>query len=82
MAEPNRSDWSRQFHDLLNSPLGVELIRVLEQDLHKSTIQSAEKSESMEVAYGLLKEASGVMLAVSHLKSKAVIPKASGNGGA
>jgi hypothetical protein len=66
-------NWNQQFHDLLNSPLGRELIRVLQEDLHDSKIEDAEKADSLEKGYGLLKEASGIMLAVSHLKSKAVV---------
>lgn len=69
----NKPDLSQQFHDLLSSPLGQELIRVLEEDLHKSKIEDAEKADSLEKGYGLLKEASGIMLAVAHLKSKAVV---------
>jgi outer membrane biogenesis lipoprotein LolB len=74
MAE-STPDWSQQFHDFLASPLGRELIRVLQEDLHTSLITDAEKADSQEKAYGLLKQASGVMLSVSHLKSKAVVPK-------
>jgi hypothetical protein len=48
---------------------------VLQEDLHSSLITDAEKEDSQEKAYGLLKQASGVMLAVSHLKSKAVVTK-------
>lgn len=75
------ADWAQQFKALLSSPLGEELLRGLENDLHKSTIQGAEKAESQEKAFGLLKEASGVMLAVGHLKSRAVVPKEEGSQG-
>lgn len=57
-----------QFKSLLNSPLGKELIRCLEQDLHSSLISDAQKATSQEVAYGLLKEASGVIKAVGHIQ--------------
>ena len=69
------ADWSEQFNSLLKSPVGRELIRVLREDLHGSLINDAEKSTSQEEAYGLLKQASGVILAVGHLQSKGVIPK-------
>jgi hypothetical protein len=82
MADANAPNWNQQFHDLLASPLGRELVRVLEEDLHYSLITDAEKEDSQEKAYGLLKQASGVMLSISHLKSKAVVPKARRNGGA
>jgi hypothetical protein len=80
MAET--TDWSQQFHDLFNSAVGKEVLRVLEEDLHKSKIEDAEKADSLEKGYGLLKEASGIMLAVSHLKSKTVVPKTRRNEGA
>lgn len=69
------ADWSEQFNSLLKSPVGRELIRVLKEDLHGSLIDDAEKADTQEKAYGLLKEASGVILAVGHLQSKGVVPK-------
>lgn len=61
-------EWSDKFQSLLNSPLGKELIRVLQEDLHGSLIAEAERADSQEKAYGLLKEASGVIKAVGHIQ--------------
>ncbi len=61
-------NWSSQFSSLLNSPLGKELIKCLEIDLHNSIIQDAQQAKTQEEAYGLLKEASGVIKAVGHLQ--------------
>jgi hypothetical protein len=72
------ADYTEQFKALLNSPLGEELLRALNV-LHDSLIADAEKAGSQEKAYGLLKEASGVMLSVSHIKGKAVLPSNRGN---
>ena len=73
------ADWSQQFNSFLKTPLGQELIRCLKDDLHASLIDEAEKTDSQEKAYGLLKQAGGVILAVGHLQSKAVLPKNKGN---
>jgi hypothetical protein len=61
-------DLSNQFQSLLNSPLGKELIKSLQEDLHGSLIADAEKAETQEKAYGLLKEAAGVIKAVGHIQ--------------
>lgn len=58
---------NEQFNDLLNSPLGKELIRCLQEDLHGSLIADAEHADTQEKAYGLLKEASGVIKAVGYI---------------
>lgn len=74
-----RPDISEALSGLLKTPLGQEIIRCLEEDLHKSLITDAEKAESQEKAYALLNRAAGVILAVGHLRSKAVIAKNKGN---
>ena len=61
------SDWSNEFNSLLSSALGKELMRSLKEDLHGSLIKKAQSAETQDVAFGLLKEASGVMLAMEHM---------------
>lgn len=67
------ADWSDQLNSFLKSPLGQEVIRTLVEDLHHSLVDKAEAAETQEVAYGLLKQASGVTLSVQHLVSLAAL---------
>lgn len=72
----DKPDWSNEFNSFIESALGKELIRSLREDLHDSILSEARHSESMEVAYGLLKEASGVIKAIEHLQFlAAVLPR-------
>lgn len=61
-----------EFKSLMSSRLGKELVRSLKEDLHDSIIQDAQKAKSQETAYGLLKEASGVIKSIEHLMFLAV----------
>lgn len=61
-------DWSQQIKSLLSSPLGVEIVRTLTTDLHDNIVRDAEKAD-MQAAYGLLKEARGVIRSIEHLQS-------------
>lgn len=61
------SDWSKDFNGLLSSALGKELMRSLKEDLHGSLIKKAQSAPTQDTAFGLLKEASGVMLAMEHM---------------
>lgn len=70
-----REDWSNQFNSLMTSPLGKELVRTLKEDLHASIIEDAEKAKTQESAYGLLKQASGVIKTIEHLQFLAVVSK-------
>lgn len=67
------ADWSNQLNSFLKSPLGRETLRLLREDLHGSLIEKAEKAPTAEIAYGLLKEASGVIQSVDHLTSVAAL---------
>jgi hypothetical protein len=58
--------------------LGTELIREL-NERHNQLISEAENAESQEKAYGLLKQASGVILAVEHLQFLSVVPADEGS---
>lgn len=62
-------DWANQFKSLLSSPLGGELLRTLKEDVHDNLIDKAQVSDDMENAFGLLKEAGGVIKAIEHLQS-------------
>ena len=73
------ADYSEQFKSLLSSPLGAELLRTLQEDVRDNILAEAGKAESQEKAYGLLKQASGVTLAIEHLQFRAVVaPKDEG----
>ena len=67
-------DFSPQFKSLLSSPLGAELLRALREDVHDNLVEKAEVSNSQESAFGLLKQASGVIKAIEHLQFLAVAP--------
>lgn len=77
-------DWAKNFKDLLSSPFGEELVRSLKENVHDNLIREAENVNSQEVAYGLLKEARGVIKAIEHLQfrsdtgNRAVAPKDEG----
>lgn len=67
------ADWSEQFKSLLSSPLGEELLRELNVR-HDLLVKDAEDAQTQETAFGLLKQAAGVIKAVEHLKFLAVAP--------
>jgi hypothetical protein len=73
-----QDDWSNQFNSLLSSPLGQELLRTLREDLHQSIIDSAESAKTQETAFGLLKEARGVIRCIEHLQFRSVVSKDEG----
>jgi len=69
-------EWDKNFQGLLDSPFGEELIRVLQEDLHDNLIREAQSAQTQESAFGLIKEASGVIKSIDHLKMRgAVAPK-------
>lgn len=68
-----------QIKSFLNSALGKELIRSLTEDLHDNLIREAQKAKTPNEAYGLLKEASGVIKSIEHMMFLSVIPVEEGN---
>lgn len=74
-------DFTEEYKGLWQSALGRKIINDL-HELHDSKVTEAEKANTSDSGYGLLKEASGVMLSISHLKGKgaSVVPKARRNG--
>lgn len=72
------SDWSPQFNALLSSPLGAELINELNA-LKQRLQDDASGVDTAETAFGLLREAGGVIKAIEHLQFLAVVPKDEGN---
>ncbi len=75
-------DQTEQFKSFFESPLGRELKRALKEDLHDNLIKEAQKALTAEEAYGLLKEAGGVIKAMEHmdfLSSSAFIPRDKGS---
>lgn len=71
-------DYSRAFKDLLSSPLGEQLISEL--NARKSQLlDEAATAKTQENAFALLKQASGVILAIEHLQFLAVVPTDEGS---
>lgn len=69
-------DWSERFKSLLESDLGKEMVRALKEELHDNIVKDAQNADTQEKAFGLLKEASGVIKALEHLQFRsAVAPK-------
>ena len=64
-----------QIKSFLDSALGKELLRSLKEDLHDNLIKDAQKAESPDSAFGLLKEASGVIKSIEHMMFLSVIPR-------
>jgi len=71
-------DWSSQFNSLLSSPLGKELISQL-NTRKEQLVMDATKEKTQETAFGLLKQASGVILAIEHLQFLSVLPADEGS---
>lgn len=72
------NNWAEQLTSFLKTPLGKELIRSLKEDLHDNLINQAETANSQEVAYGLIKEARGVIKSVDHITMLAVVTRDKG----
>lgn len=69
----NNPNWSVEFRALLSSPLGKELLAEL--TLKKETIlREAYEAKDAESAFGLIREAGGVIKAIEHLQFLAVVP--------
>jgi hypothetical protein len=71
-------DWSQQFHSLLSSPLGDELIRQLNK-LRQQQFEKAEDAKTDGESLRLLNRAGGVKLVIEHLMFLAVVPKDEGS---
>ena len=78
MAE-KQVDFTENYKNLFSSPFGEDIERVL-REYRDSLIEDADKAQTQDSAYGLLKQASGVMLALSHIKGKAMLPTVRGKG--
>lgn len=75
-----QSDNAHLYKSLLSSPLGEDMLKQLNV-LHDSLITEAESAEDPNTAFGLLKQAAGVIKAIGHLKFLSVVPKDEGNKG-
>ncbi len=71
----DKQDWSNEFNSLFNSPLGKELIRSLKEDLHDTILRDAQNAKTSDVAFGLLKETSGVIKSIEHLMFLSAVTK-------
>lgn len=71
-------DFAKAYQDLLSSPLGKDLLKELRQ-LQGGLTDEAAKAQTPDTAFGLLKEAGGVIKAIEHLQFlSAVVPTAEG----
>lgn len=52
----------------MNSALGKELVRSITEDLYANLLRDAQAQTTADTAFGLLKEASGVIKVVDHLR--------------
>lgn len=73
----DKSSWSNEFESLFSSPLGKELLKELD-GLKQRLQDDASSAETAESAFGLLREAGGVIKAIGHLQFLAVVPKNEG----
>ena len=67
-------DYSPQVKSFLNSAMGKEMMRSLKEDLHDTLILNAQEADDPNTAYGLLKEASGVIKVMNHIRFLASVP--------
>jgi hypothetical protein len=72
------NNWAEQLTSFLKTPLGKELVRSLKEDLHDNLIKQAETANSQELAYGLIKEAGGVIKSIDHMTMLAVVARDKG----
>lgn len=75
----DNNDWSNEFNGFINSALGKELLRSLKEDLHDGLIRDAQNAETADTAFGLLKEASGVIKSMEHLMFLSAVSKSEGS---
>lgn len=74
------ADYSKEIKALLNSAIGKEIERTIIEDLQMSIIEDAQKADTQETAFGLLKESRGVIRVIEHLRSIASLaPKDEGS---
>lgn len=79
MDHSNRPDWSKEFETLLSSPLGKELLAELTL-LKQRMLDEAALAKDAETAFGLLREAGGVIKSIEHLQFlSAVVPAVEGS---
>jgi len=77
-ADKVDSNWSNQYKSLFSSPLGKQLLNEL--NIVKQRLQDdASEAKTAETAFGLLREAGGVIKAIDHLQFLAVVPKHEGD---
>jgi len=65
-------DRQPQYEAFLKSEFGKHFIESLEK-LNNSLIREAQKAETADVAYGLIKEASGVIKVIDHIKVGSIL---------
>lgn len=72
------SNWSSEFKSLFSSPLGKQLMSEL-TIVKQRLLDDAAAANTAETAFGLLREAGGVIKAIDHLQFLAVVPKDEGD---
>lgn len=62
------ADWKTQYETFMKSEFGKHVIETLE-GMAEQSIREATKQPTADLAYGLIKEAGGVIKAVDHFKT-------------
>lgn len=57
----------KELKGFLNTAEGKEALRSLKENLHDNLVRDAERENTPDSAFGLLKEASGVIKSIEHL---------------
>ncbi|MBA3678776.1 hypothetical protein H0W80_01085 [Candidatus Saccharibacteria bacterium] len=64
----DNDDWSNEINGFVNSAMGKEIMRSLKEDLHDNLIRQAQEAKTADSAFGLLKEAAGVIKVLDHVR--------------
>ena len=59
--------YNEEIKGFLDSAQGQEMMRSLREDLHNNLIREALKENTPDTAFGLIKEASGVIKSMEHM---------------
>jgi len=60
-------DYSKEIKSFLNSSQGKEMIRSIKEDLYLKLLNEAGREPTADSAFGLIKEASGVIKTIEHI---------------
>lgn len=74
----DKPDLAPQYNNLLSSPLGEDLIDDLTTQAFNK-FRQAGNAQTVDKGYALTNQAEGLMLAIEHLKFRAILPKDEGS---